>query len=381
MNKIKSLNKLFYYKFFIPSVYSVLKIFIKPLSNNIVIDNKGENKIDESFLYLYEKLLEKDNINIYVYLNKKSFIDDVRFLREIAKSNIIFLSTYHTLIDCIHLKKSQKVINLWHGCGIFKKFGYTSEETAWGGKNINLRSKVYNLYKNTSIFTVSSPFCIPFYCSATNNNDNVVKSLGISRTDCFFDDKYLKSSKNKLAELLPVGVQNKKIILYAPTFRGENLESAIFPDFINFEKLSETLSNDYIVIIKHHPKIKKQQDIPAQYSNFIFNLTEKMNINEILPHVDILISDYSSLIFEFSLFEKPMIFFGPDIDQYNNDRGFFINYFDMIPGPLCRNDEELLECIKNIDSFDMTKIKDFKKKFMLSCDGKSTERLLNEIGL
>ena len=94
---------------------------------------------------------------------------------------------------------------------------------------------------------------------------------------------------------------------------------------------------------------------------------------------DILISDYSSLIFEYSLFEKPMIFFGPDIDRYNQDRGFFQDYFSMIPGPLCRTNEELIEIIENIDSYNLENIKIFKNKYMSSCDGKSTERILNYI--
>lgn len=344
-------------------------------SKKIIIDNKGYSKLDDSFLCLISYIKEKTDYQLVIYNNRNKFKGDFKIIKEIATSKYIFLTTFHFLIDNLPLRKETIVINLWHGCGIFKKFGYSSVNTKWGGKHL----RTFNTYKNTNLFTSSSPFCVPFLQEAINHtNDNVVIPIGTSRTDCFFDAKYKEQAHSELLNICPL-IKNKKIILYAPTFRGDKLKQSTYPDFLDFNKIKEKLSDKYVLLIKHHPSVKKQQLIPLEYQDCIFNLSGKIEINKLLCCSDILISDYSSLIFEYSLLEKPMIFFGPDIDQYNEDRGFFQEYFSMIPGPLCRSTDELISCIENFTEINLLKIKEFKNKYMSSCDGNVNKKIFDYI--
>ena len=173
--------------------------------------------------------------------------------------------------------------------------------------------------------------------------------------------------------------RGKKVILYAPTFRG-HVSSAISPDEIDFYRFAKELSEDYVLVCKHHPFVKNPPEIPEELSDFARDLTPYLSIEDLLCCADICISDYSSLVFEYSLFEKPMIFYAYDYDDYCDWRGFYYDYFELTPGPVVKTQDELLDAIRNTETnFDKQQVIDFKKKFMGSCDGHATERILELI--
>ena len=261
------------FKIIYPIYYQILiRTTAKKIDEKkIIIDNKGISKIDESFLFLIDYLKNKTDYTIVIYNKRSQKTGDYKILKEIASAKYVFLTTFHFLIDNINIRPETKIINLWHGCGIFKKFGYSALDTEWGAKH----SKTFRLYKNTNLFVTSSPFCIPFYQEAINHKEpGIVQALGISRTDVFFENTYLKSSYDELQQLIP-NINNRKIILYAPTFRGDKLNESIYPDFLDFNLFSK-LKDKYVLLIKHHPAINKTQIISEEFSDFIINVTGKI---------------------------------------------------------------------------------------------------------
>ena len=101
-----------------------------------------------------------------------------------------------------------------------------------------------------------------------------------------------------------------------------------------------------------------------------------MNINELMTVADICISDYSSLVFEYSLFERPMIFFAFDLEEYIDERGLYYDFDEITPGPILKTNEEIIDYIKHIDEkFDKQVVIDFKNRFMNCCDGHASERI------
>lgn len=105
-----------------------------------------------------------------------------------------------------------------------------------------------------------------------------------------------------------------------------------------------------------------------------------MTIEDLLCVSDICISDYSSLVFEYSLFERPMLFFAYDLDEYFDWRGFYYDYNELTPGPVCKTNDEMIDYISHLDErFDKQKVIDFKEKFMRSCDGHATDRILHMV--
>lgn len=142
--------------------------------------------------------------------------------------------------------------------------------------------------------------------------------------------------------------KGKKVILYAPTFRGR-VAKAKTPNQLDIAAFGDALGKDYILLFKLHPFVKKRTAIPEGYEDFAFDLTDDMSIEELLFVADICISDYSSLVFEYSLFEKPMIFFAFDLDNYYDWRGFYYDYKDFVPGPIHTTTEEMIEYIQHVD--------------------------------
>ena len=207
------------------------------------------------------------------------------------------------------------------------------------------------------------------------NTPEVIKPLGISRTDVFFNQEFIKNAYEKLYAVFPQA-EGKKVILYAPTFRGR-VAKAKAPDKLDVPMFMNELRDEYVLVIKQHPLVKKLPEIPEECKDFAIDVTNSMQIDDLICTADICISDYSSLIFEYSLFERPMIFFAYDIDEYNDWRGFYYDYEEMTPGPIFTKNEEMIDFIQHVDErFDLQQMQAFREKFMGSCDGHATERIM-----
>ena len=171
--------------------------------------------------------------------------------------------------------------------------------------------------------------------------------------------------------------RGKKVILYAPTFRGR-VVSARAPEGFDLRTFYRDLGDGYVVVTKHHPFIHNLPEIPEDLEGiFAYDATNSMSIEDLLCVSDFCISDYSSLIFEYSLFERPMLFYAYDLEEYFDWRGFYYPYEELTPGPICRTNEEMTDYILHArERFDRQRVIDFRNKFMSACDGHATERIL-----
>ena len=224
----------------------------------------------------------------------------------------------------------------------------------------------YPFNRNYTHVTVSSPEVIWAYEEAMqySHESGVVKALGSSRTDIFYDKDFISGSYDVLYELFPAA-KGKKVILYAPTFRGR-VAKAKSPDVLDLNMLYEALGDEYVVIMKHHPLVRKRPEIPEELTgSFAVDFTDDMSIEALLCVSDICISDYSSLIFEYSLFERPMIFLAHDLENFFDWRGFYYDYDELTPGPIVSTNEEIIDYVKNIESnFNKQEVIDFRNKFI-----------------
>jgi len=171
---------------------------------------------------------------------------------------------------------------------------------------------------------------------------------------------------------------DRKIILYAPTFRG-NVNHAVSPDRLDIAMMKRELEGRYILLINHHPFVKEKDrpKIPESCRDFAFDVTDRLSIEELLTAADVCITDYSSLVFEYSLFERPLLFFTYDMQDYLDERGFYYPIRDMMPGPVCSTTQELTEVLKTPDAeFNLRRVREFKYRFMSGCDGHATARIL-----
>ena len=379
ISKLRRIRKHYRYKVYFPKVYS--SYCTEPVQENKVLFLEMRfTKLSNSFELIYKALEESGEYDLkcsYVQFNfirGREFTQRVNeMLKELATAKYVFVDDASLILSSIPLRKETVAINLWHACGAFKKFGRSTAELKFGSSAATLDK--YPNYGNLTHVTVSSPEVIWAYEEAMHLPKGIVKATGVSRTDQFYDKEFVESRKQKLYEIMPEA-KDKKVILYAPTFRG-HVATASSPDRIDFERFCRELGNEYVIVCKHHPFVKNPPISPEELQHFARDLTKYLSIEDLLCCADICISDYSSLVFEYSLFEKPMIFYAYDYDNYCDWRGFYYDYSEFTPGPVVQTEDELLNSIKNIDTqFDKQKVIDFKEKFMGSCDGHATERII-----
>ncbi|WP_052009232.1 CDP-glycerol glycerophosphotransferase family protein [Listeria grayi] len=143
----------------------------------------------------------------------------------------------------------------------------------------------------------------------------------------------------------------KKVILFAPTFRGGGRKSAHYPyEYLNLRKIYENLQgNDYVFLFKVHFNTLNKINIPYELSDFFYDVSDYRDINDLMLISDLLITDYSSVCFEFSLLDKPMLFFSPDVENYVSQRGFYYEYKELIPGKLVQSTTQLITAILEND--------------------------------
>lgn len=339
------------------------------------------DEITDSFRLVYDRM-KADGFDIH-----EQFIENIkpgkwgyikrclRMLEDISDAHYVFLNDACNVTSCIPLRKGTKIYQLWHACGAFKKFGMSTAELIFGDNRKSLEK--YPNYGNLSYVTVSSPEVIWAYEEAMNLKDTKtqVVATGVSRTDVFYDQHFIEQAKAAVYSVCPAA-ENKKIILYAPTFRGR-VAKAESPDCLDIPAMKRALGDEYVLLIKHHPFVKQPPVVPEDCADFAMDVTKRLEIDQLLYASDVCVSDYSSLIFEYSLFERPMIFFAYDLDDYFDWRGFYYNYDELTPGPVVKETEEIIDYIRHLDArFDQAQVHAFKEKFMSSCDGHATDRIM-----
>lgn len=364
-----------------PRIYA--KYARQPVDENkVVFIEIRLPEITNSFKLLYDEIVRGYTYEVHAHFLRNTFVPAKEYeqrcrdmVRDIATAKYVFVNEASNVVSCVPMRPETVVTQTWHGCGAFKKFGFSTAELIFGATRKEMLK--FPFYKNYTHVTLSSPEISWAYEEAMNLSDRkeVLKPIGTSRTDVFYDPAFIRHSYDKLHHIMPESV-GKKVILYAPTFRGRVAKGQA-PDMLNVEMFRESLGEEYVLLMKYHPLVRKPPVVPASCAAFAQDFTDAMSIEELLSVSDICISDYSSLVFEYSLFEKPMIFFSYDLSEYFDWRGFYYDYDELTPGPVFRTNLEMIDYIRHIDErFDKQRVVDFRNKFMSACDGHATERIM-----
>jgi len=284
------------------------------------------------------------------------------FMKYYARAEYVVICDNFLPVSSCRKRPGTTVIQLWHGCGAFKKFGYdTAGDIPSYYKG--------NVYRNYDIVTVSAPGCAPHFQSAMRLKKEVFQPLGVCRTDKYLDQAYNEACRQRFLEQYPQAA-GKKVVLWAPTFRGSPAEPKL-EQYGDIVKLGKQLPEEYWLIIKVHPHLAKKYP----YDNCA------LTTDELLPVTDLLITDYSSIIFEYCIYKKPMLFYAPDMDEYGVHRGFYLDY-ESLPGKIVRRQEELSGAVQYALSHSAEQaatVGAFYDDYMSGCDGNVTQRLADMI--
>lgn len=361
--------------YLIKLILSIMRIF--PIKDNQILLMEGSyNGFNGNCRFIYDNLNNNSNYK-FILLVKK--IDKELLLPNLILSKYSSLATFYYLATSKYCfftsdayrvffkRKNQFFINLWHGAGAFKRFGigcdYSKKLNDLDGRSIDL-------------LTVSSDKIIDIYAEAFGIKREKVKNLGMPRADIFFKEDEKLKVKEKFFNEYPE-LKKKKIIMYAPTFRDN--DKGNFKLKLDIKLMKEKLEKlGYVLFLRLHPSIKKD-DISVD-NIFSYDFSKYEQVSDLLIVSDILISDYSSIIFEFSIMKKPILFYSYDVEDYIKDRGFYYNYYEFIPNKINYTTEEIINSIINKE-WDLERIEEFARYFFNPFDGNSTERVLKEVGL
>ncbi len=316
------------------------------------------------------------------YINElKKIRYDLQFTKYYARAKCTFVSDYYLPAFANEPRKGSRLVQVWHGCGAFKKWGYSTRNSSWGLQNDFFEK--YNVHKTYTDIITSCEAVNGIYAEAFAADIEKVKALGVARTDVFFDRSFINEKTKEVREKYNIP-ENKKILLWAPTYRGDSLQKSHNEITLDLEKMYNELKDDYVLLIKLHPHLVKgfnaRTFAPDYMKDFAIKPHPAYPIENLLCAADIVISDYSSLIFEYSLLERPMIFFAYDLEEYDGSRSFYYDYESFIPGPIVKDTDGIIyEVRKSENGFDASEITAFRNKFMSACDGNSTKRIFYEM--
>lgn len=345
--------------------------------NRVLFLSDSRANMNGNFEFVYKELIARGGFDIKSILKpsidaKWNIVEKFKFLYYVATSKYIILDDFYPKIYEFKLRKDVELIQLWHACGAFKTFGFSRLGKAGGPK---LRSKNHRNYTRA---IVSSENIRKHYAEGFGISVNKVVATGVPRTDIFFDEKYATEITNKIKGKYPI-LQNKKVIMFAPTFRGNGQKTAYYDfDKFDIDMLYNNLKEEYVIIMKIHPFVKNIPKIDEKYSDFIIDLSKEREINDLLFVSDILITDYSSVCFEFALLNRPMIFFAYDMNSYIGKRDFYYPYEGFVPGKIAKTTKDIVNII-NKNQFDLAKLESFRNRFFTHLDGKSTQRVVDMI--
>ena len=384
---IKKLVKLLAFRVIYPCAYR-LGCLKRQNRRKVIFAEVRHSFLTDSYRLIYDELSRKPGYTteiVYLVTNQGGLSYLWRYFKlclKMGSAGCILCDDTCNLFGAFRLRKGTKLIQTWHSCGAFKKWGECISGLSFGEDIEELRK--YPAHTNYTLCTVSSEECVWAFKAAFGlpEENSCVRATGVSRTDVFFKPENRTAAYERFGKGCPEAENalrsGKKLILYAPTYRGD-ADKAYIPEKLDTELMKKELGGEYILLIKRHGFVKKKWDIPESCADFAFDVSESMNIEDLLFVSDICITDYSSLIFEYSLFERPMFFFAFDLDEFYDYRGFFYDYTDFAAGPIVKTTEGLICKIKDKNGFDRDRIKEFRQKFMGACDGNSTQRIVDYI--
>lgn len=339
-------------------------------SSNVSLAARALKNREEGYTFSY--ITKKDTGEVKSFAGLRTMLSF--FFRkpyELARAEIILLDNIFLPFAYLKTKKKTKVVQLWHGTGTIKKFGQDVNT----GKLKELEKRANS---NITHLIVNSPKIKRLYAGAFGVKEKNIYVIGLPKTD----ELLLRIKKAKVAMKNPDKEYiyqkyhipaNKKLVLYAPTFRDREEENPRLIELIR--KLSQELTDEYYLGLRLHPYIANSFR-EEQMDERVIQLSFEKDLNTLLLASDLLVTDYSSIIFEYSLLKRPMIFLAYDYKDFSDiGRGFYYNYESFVPGPVVYNYKEAAQVIQK-NTYDYHRIEEFISNHYMYTDGNATDRLI-----
>lgn len=361
------------FKWHLRVIYAILKLFKTDDHKILMLSRQTDTKsldfkmIEEDIhnrykkykvVILTKKLTRKNFIAYYFHIYKQMY--------HLATSKVCLIDTYIIPVSVLKHKKDLTIIQLCHGVGNLKKFGYQTLDNE-SGKGRHL-SELMNMHKGYDYLISTSKKTSEFYSEAFNISTDKMINLGSPKIDYILN---IDSKKDEILKKYP-HLKDKPVILYVSTFR--TYEDDYLKKFVEAAPLDK-----YNIIMHIHPvAYKYHPDIDKYITDDRIYRCKDIPTVDLLSVVDYAITDYSSFVFESAILEKPTYLYVNDYDKYIEKNGLNVDIFKEFPGLVFKDPKELFKHIEN-DKYDSSIIKKFKEKYIEITDGTSTKKIVDFI--
>ncbi len=349
---------------------------------------------------IYEYMISNNRYNDYNYIWSFKDIDEYKFLEKNKNTKIVKQNTTeykkclakakywifnYKIPDYLYPKKNQIFVQCWHGTPL-KRLGCDLEHFDNVLNTVKGMKKRYKIEASKfSYFISPSKFATDKFISAWNlkeiHKEDIIVQEGYPRNDFLFN--YTEDDAKKIKHKLGIENDKRKIILYAPTYRANQHEAGVgytYKEEIDFSRLRKIIGNKYIILFRPHYFIANIFDF-EKYNGFVYDVSKIDDINELYIITDMLITDYSSVFFDFANLKRPILFYMYDLEHYRDkSNGFYIDLHEL-PGPIVKTQKELEKKIIDLDSnfkYDEKYLK-FNRKYNYLDDGNASKRVVEKI--
>ncbi|MEH7129899.1 CDP-glycerol glycerophosphotransferase family protein [Neobacillus drentensis] len=277
--------------------------------------------------------------------------------------------------------KTTIYLQTWHGTPLKKLAGDMKEVLMPGTTTEQYKENFFRETGNWDYLISPNRYSTEIFKRAFQFDKEMIES-GYPRNDIFYrHDREMISKEFKKLHQLP---DDKKVILYAPTWRDNQfyqIGKYKMDLHLDLEKLRKELGNEYIIILRMHYLVAENFNLEA-YQGFAFDFSRHEDIQELYLISDILITDYSSVFFDYANLKRPMVFFTYDLQEYKDDiRGFYFDFEEKAPGPLVETTDEVITAIKGLGEAAISndRLDEFYQRFCYLEDGHAAERVVKEV--
>lgn len=285
-------------------------------------------------------------------------------------ASVIVIDDYFPELYSVNLHSDTAFVQLWHASGAFKKVGFARAGLPGGPR------KGSNAHRGYTHAIVSAEGVRKAYATAFNMPVSAVRATGIPKTDVLFDKRWVSDARSRVRAELGIGL-GARVSLVATTFHGHGQPTAtVGAGHINWAAVADGLPNEYI-LVKNHPFTRGIKPTYPRHPRVI-DVTDRSDIDAIMAASDVVVTDFSSVIFDAAMLKKPVVYLFADTSDYEANRGFFFDAETYIWGPHANTERELIAAIAqptvNQAVFDAA-----YQRHLAACDGHATERVVRDI--
>ncbi len=375
------------------NIFWLLGVILPKKQNVIVFESFFGKQYSDNPRAIYEYLLERNSeYEMYWSFDKKYITKykdkDIKYVKRFSLKWLFVMTRAKFWVNNCRLPswipkpKNTNYVQTWHGTPL-KKLATDIEEVYMAGTETSKYKREFLKEAQKWDYLISpNEYSTKIFSNAFSYKKEIIET-GYPRNDFLLNcnNKETRSEiKRKL--ILP---KDKKVILYAPTWRDNQFYTQGKYKFalqLDLHRMREELEGEYVILLRLHYLIAEHINL-TDFQGFVFDVSNYEDIRELYLVSDILITDYSSVFFDYANLKRPILFFVYDIEEYrDNLRGFYFDFENKAPGPLLKSNDEILNEIVKIEKngfIPSRKYLDFYKKFCYLEDGKASERVVKEV--